>query len=127
MSQHNKIQASFEHSIFLKPHKYKGPFYKNLQGYVSEKALHFISKERERYYGFSCGCALRTSHGLPCACRLASYKCVPLNSIHPFWKRLTWEAVDPNEDPDELNLTTEIAAILVRFGQMSHLQKRAMK
>ena len=127
MSQHNKIQASFEHSIFLKPHKYKGDFYKNLQGYVSEKALDLISEERERYYGFACGCALRSSHGLPCACRLASYKCVPLKSVHPFWRRLSWEAVDPNEDPDEINLKSEIEAILFRFEPTDLLTKKEMK
>ena len=125
--QHNKIQASFEHSIFRPPHKYKVDFYKNLLGYVSTSALDFIAEEIRRVSRYKCGCAIRSTHGLPCACELAGYRCVPLKSVHPFWRRLSWKAVNPNEDPDDMNLEAEIAAIRARFGQADLLTKKAMK
>lgn len=38
------------------------------------------------------GCFIRATHGLPCACELASLKIqgylVALESIHVFWKKL---------------------------------------
>jgi alpha-glucosidase len=130
--QHNKIQAAFEHSIFRPPHKYKVDFYKNLVGFVSRSAIDLIAEERGRIVRVgrdkvACGCALRSSHGLPCACELARYKCVPLGSVHPFWRRLSWQAVDPNEDPDEMDLKSEIAVILLIFEKADLLTKRAMK
>nr|XP_027189376.1 uncharacterized protein LOC105851939 [Cicer arietinum] len=38
-----------------------------------------------------CGCSIRTTHGLPCACELAKLQingnAIPLDSIHDFWKQ----------------------------------------
>ncbi|KAH1229299.1 hypothetical protein GmHk_10G029084 [Glycine max] len=40
----------------------------------------------------SCGCVMRSTHGLPCACELSKYVLgsIPLDSIHMFWRRLSF-------------------------------------
>ncbi|XP_004515629.1 uncharacterized protein [Cicer arietinum] len=52
-----------------------------------------------------CGCSIRTTHGLPCACELAklqiSGNVIPLDSIHVFWRKLSLE----NELEDEESLS----------------------
>ncbi|XP_073222592.1 uncharacterized protein [Cicer arietinum] len=52
-----------------------------------------------------CGCSIRTTHGLPCACELAklqiSGNVIPLDSIHVFWRKLSLE----NEFVDEESLS----------------------
>ena len=45
--------------------------------------------ERVHYAGknpSACGCVMRTTHGLPCACELSRYvvSSIPLDSIHMF-------------------------------------------
>ena len=64
---------------------------------VSRYALNQIAAELERvdYAGknpSSCGCMVRTTLGLPCACELSKYVggCIPLDLIHMFWKRLSF-------------------------------------
>ncbi|XP_073220740.1 uncharacterized protein [Cicer arietinum] len=52
-----------------------------------------------------CGCSIRTTHGLPCACELAKLQIfgnvIPLDSIHVFWRKLSLE----NEFEDEESLS----------------------
>jgi len=74
--QHNEIKASFEKSINLISDAYKGGMYKRLVGIVSRHALGLIADEVERvnhtrFDSESCGCVLRATYGLPCACELA--------------------------------------------------------
>jgi len=58
---------------------------------VLRYALNEIVAEFERvhYAGknpSACGCVMRTTHGLPCACELSRYvvSSIPLDSIHMF-------------------------------------------
>ncbi|KAL5137337.1 Protein FAR1-RELATED SEQUENCE 5 [Glycine soja] len=72
MLQHTQIKASFETSTHVVGHVFKKTLYKRLLGMVSRYALNDIAAEFERvhYAGknpFSCGCVIRTMHGLPCA------------------------------------------------------------
>ncbi|GAU24734.1 hypothetical protein TSUD_355630 [Trifolium subterraneum] len=79
-----------------------------------------------------CGCALRSTHELPCACELSGYTLkgvpIPLDSIHGHWKKLTMEAPleDDTEDDYELDLTPAFDAIMTRYqsldivGKLSH-------
>jgi alpha-glucosidase len=50
-----------------------------------------------------CGCTLRSTCGLPCACELGRYTLssvlIPLDSIHGHWKILTMER--PLQDDTE--------------------------
>ncbi|KAH1238272.1 hypothetical protein GmHk_08G022974 [Glycine max] len=87
--QHTEIKASFETSTHVVGHR--------LLGMISRYALNQIAAEfgRVHYAGknpFTCGCVMRTTHGLPCACELSKYVigCIPLDSIHMFWRRLNF-------------------------------------
>ena len=39
-----------------------------------------------------CGCIMKTTHGLPCACELARYVVgsIPLDTVHMFWQTLSF-------------------------------------
>ena len=72
-------------------HVLKVTLYKKLLGMVSRYALNQIVVEFDNvsYVGISncrCGCVMRTTHGLPCACELARYVVgsIPLDVIHMF-------------------------------------------
>ncbi|KAH1261858.1 hypothetical protein GmHk_02G004622 [Glycine max] len=95
--QHTEIKASFEISIHVVGHVFKVTLYKRLLGMVSRYALNQIIVEFERVHYASknpsyCGCVMRTTHSLPCACELSKYVLgsVPLDSIHMFWRRLSF-------------------------------------
>ncbi|KAL5160080.1 hypothetical protein HKD37_15G044289 [Glycine soja] len=95
--QHIEIKASFETSTHVVGHVLKKALYRRLLGMVSRYALNQIAAELERvdYAGknpLSCGCVVRTTLGLPCACELSKYvgSCIPLDSIHMFWRRLNF-------------------------------------
>ncbi|KAL5170429.1 PKS-NRPS hybrid synthetase [Glycine soja] len=95
--QHTEIKASFETSTHVVGHVFKKTLYRRLLGMVSRYALNQVAAELERvdYVGknpSSCGCVVRTTLGLPCACELSKYVggCIPLDSIHIFWRRLSF-------------------------------------
>ena len=76
--QHTQIKASFETSTHVVGHVFQKTLYKRLLGMVSRYALNQIAAEFERvhYAGknpSSCGCVVRTTLGLPCACELSKY------------------------------------------------------
>ncbi|KAL5180195.1 hypothetical protein HKD37_01G001370 [Glycine soja] len=89
--QHMKIRASFGTSTHLIGHVFKKTLYKRLLGMVSRYALNQIAAKFECVYYVgknpsTCGCVMRATHGLPCACELSKYVvgCIPLDSIHIF-------------------------------------------
>jgi len=95
--QHTQIKASFEISTHVVGHVFKKTLYKKLLGMVSRYTLNEIATEFERvhYAGnnpSSCGCVMRTTHDLPCACELSRYVVgsIPLDLIHMFWTRLSF-------------------------------------
>jgi len=49
--------------------------------------VHYAGKNPSR-----CGCVMRTTHGLPCACELSKYVLgsIPLDSIYMFGRRLSF-------------------------------------
>ncbi|KAH1232699.1 Protein FAR-RED ELONGATED HYPOCOTYL 3 [Glycine max] len=70
--QHVEIKASFETSTHVVGYVYIKTLYKRLLGMVSRDALNQIASEVDRlcYLGnnpSSCGCVMRSTHGLPCA------------------------------------------------------------
>ncbi|XP_028216603.1 uncharacterized protein LOC114398627 [Glycine soja] len=72
--QHTEIKASFETSTHVVGHVFQKSLYRRLLGMVSRYALNQIVAELERvdYAGknpSSCGCVVRTTLGLPCACQ----------------------------------------------------------
>jgi len=84
--QHTEIKVSFETSAHVVRHVFKVTLYKRLLGMVSRYALNQIVVEYERvhYAGKNhsrCGCVMRTTHGLPCACELSKYVLGPSHLI----------------------------------------------
>ena len=97
MLQHTEIKASFEASTHVVGHVFKVTIYKRLLGMISRYALNHIVVEFEHVHyadknPSNCGCVIRTTHGLPCACELSKYVVgtISLETIHMFWWRLNF-------------------------------------
>ncbi|XP_073223420.1 uncharacterized protein [Cicer arietinum] len=70
------IQSSFQKTIKDVEHGYNSQFFQNLHHCVSRKCMKLIDNQLERVKivgtnKTECGCSIRTTHGLPCACELA--------------------------------------------------------
>jgi len=86
--------------------------------------------ERVDYAGknpSSCGCVVRTTLGLPCACELSKYVggCIPLDSIHMFWRRLSFSNQGLSES--EVSIKAEIETISKRFEELDVCDKFTLK
>ncbi|KAL5153091.1 Protein FAR1-RELATED SEQUENCE 5 [Glycine soja] len=121
--QHVEIKASFETSTHLVGHVYKKTLYKRLLGMVSRDTLNQIASEvdRLRYLGnnpSSCGCVMRSTHDLPCACELSRYTAgsIPVESVHIFWRRLCFS--DQGLCETEVSIKEEIETISKRFDEL---------
>ncbi|KAH1253759.1 Protein FAR1-RELATED SEQUENCE 5 [Glycine max] len=132
MLQHTEIKASFETSTHVVGHVFKITLYRRLLGMVSRYALNYIVAELERvdYAGknpSSCGCMVRTTLGLPCACELSKYvsRCIPLDSIHMFWRRLSFS--DQGLYESEVSIKEVMETISKRFEELDVCGKFTQK
>ncbi|KAK2418954.1 protein FAR1-RELATED SEQUENCE [Trifolium repens] len=136
--QIGSIKASFQKSFYYTEHLHISPFFSNLRSFVSREAMTLISDEFARVgiVGTDkniCGCILRSTCGLPCACELGRYTLssvpIPLDSVHGHWKILTMEEPleDDTEDEYELNMSHAIDAIWSRFRSLDIVGKKALK
>ncbi|KAL5170270.1 hypothetical protein HKD37_11G032010 [Glycine soja] len=123
MLQHMEIKASFETSTHVVGHVFKKTLYKRLLGMVSRYALNQIAAKLERvdYAGknpLSCGCMVRTTLGLPCAYELSKYVggCIPLDSIHMFWRRLNFS--DQGLSEPEVGIKDVMETISKKFEEL---------
>ncbi|KAH1233431.1 Protein FAR1-RELATED SEQUENCE 5 [Glycine max] len=130
--QHVEIKASFETSTHVVGHVYKKTLYKRLLGIVSRDALNHIASEVDRlrylYNNLSsCGCVMRSTHGLPCACELSRYTAgsIPLESVHLFWRRLCFS--DQGLCETEVTIKEEIEIISKRFHELDVAGKVTLK
>ncbi|KAL5194017.1 Protein FAR1-RELATED SEQUENCE 5 [Glycine soja] len=130
--QHTDIKASFETGTHVVGHVFKKTLYRRLLGIVSRYALNQITAELEHvdYAGknpSSCGCMVRTTLGLPCACELSKYVgvCIPLDSIHMFWRRLSFS--DQGLSEPEVSIKAEIETISKRFEELDVCGKFTLK
>ncbi|KAL5148214.1 PKS-NRPS hybrid synthetase [Glycine soja] len=130
--QHVEIKASFETSTHVVGHVYKKTLYKRLLGIVSRDALNHIASEVDhlRYLDnnlSSCGCVMRSTHGLPCACELSRYTVgsIPLESVHLFWRRLCISNQGLCET--EVTIKEEIEIISKRFDELDVAGKVTLK
>ncbi|KAH1233126.1 hypothetical protein GmHk_09G025645 [Glycine max] len=75
----------------------------------------------------ACGCVMRTTHGLPCACELSKYVvgCIPLDSIHMFWRRLSFS--DQGLSEPEVSIKEEMETISKRFEELDVCGKFTLK
>ncbi|KAG8478833.1 hypothetical protein CXB51_028781 [Gossypium anomalum] len=93
-SQLTSIYESFEKSRIVLKHRHNLPCFRLLRGFVALEALDILKKELQHQLDSSnCGCKLRHSCGLPCACMLSVYlnsggECILLDSIDVFWRKL---------------------------------------
>ncbi|KAL5180368.1 hypothetical protein HKD37_01G001517 [Glycine soja] len=132
--QHIQIKASFETSTHGVGHVFKVTLYKKLLDMVSKYALNEIVAEYEcvPYAGKNpscCGCVMRTTHGLPCACELSKYVVgsIPLETILIFWRRFNFS--DQGLCEAKVTITKEMETISKRFEQLNvygkvHLKKK---
>ncbi|KAL5187707.1 PKS-NRPS hybrid synthetase [Glycine soja] len=123
MLQHTQIKASFETSTHVVGHVFQKTLYRRLLGMVSRYALNQIAAEFEsvHYAGknpLSCGCMVRTTLGLPCACELSKYVggCIPLDSIHMFWRRLSFS--DQGLSEPEVGIKDVMETIYQKFEKL---------
>lgn len=92
------IRNDLESSIRKQNTEFQGPPYQHLHGHVSHFAMGHIKKQIHLMHGYDdeiderCTCALYTSFGLPCACRLdrlmRARRGIYLDEIHPFFRTL---------------------------------------
>ncbi|KAH1232863.1 Protein FAR1-RELATED SEQUENCE 5 [Glycine max] len=132
MLQHTEIRASFETSTHVVGHVFKKTLYKRLLGMVSMYALNEISVEFERVRHLkdnvsSCGCVLRTTLGLPCACELQRYEggSIPLDAVHMYWRRLNFS--DQGLCEAEVSIKEEMGRIYKRFNELDVCGKVTFK
>ncbi|KAL5146828.1 Protein FAR1-RELATED SEQUENCE 5 [Glycine soja] len=132
MLQHTEIRASFETSTHVVGHVFKKTLYKRLLGMVSRNALNEISVEFERVHQLkdnlsSCGCVLRTTLGLPCACEQQRYEggSIPLDAVHMYWRRLNFS--DQGLCDAEVRIKEEINRIHKRFEELDVCGKVTFK
>ncbi|KAL5184309.1 hypothetical protein HKD37_17G048031 [Glycine soja] len=114
MLQHTKTKTSFETSTHVVGHVFKVTLYKRLIGMVSRYALNQIAAEFERvhYVGKNpsrCGCVMRTTHGLPCACELSKY------------------VVDQGLSEPQVSITEEMKTISKQFEELDVCGKVTLK
>ncbi|PWA33971.1 hypothetical protein CTI12_AA623520 [Artemisia annua] len=112
------------------------PFFTR-EGFVSNEALDMILGEVHRLndpeFEYSmCGCQVRKSCGIPCACVLSAYlfsgEYIPLESIDIFWRTLDVSWSKPLEDEDiqcddDLHIFKENFNKQSNVGTMSFLRK----
>ncbi|KEH18713.1 hypothetical protein MTR_8g028025 [Medicago truncatula] len=101
--QLSEIGASFGRRLIVLEHRYKDNFlHSELEGCVFVAALCLIFEEAKpsKTLSFSkkdCGCVIKTSYGLPCACILAikiqQKLLTRLDDIYPHWQRLRWNDI----------------------------------
>ncbi|KAH1258627.1 hypothetical protein GmHk_03G008301 [Glycine max] len=130
--QHTEIKASFETNTRVVGHVFKVTLCKRLLGMVSMYALNQIVVEFERvhYVGKNisrCGCVMRTTHSLPCACELSKYilGIIPLETIHMFWQRLSFSNQGLSEP--QVTITEEIKTISKQFEELDVCGKITLK
>ena len=109
-------------SLHVIGHTFNVQLYKMLVGFVSKHALILIVEEFDRVndVGFDsecCGCELRRTHELSCACELARYAMyvIPLIEVHVMWTRLIFSDLSECDSSSEFSIQQEWDVILSRF------------
>ncbi|XP_058752962.1 PKS-NRPS hybrid synthetase cheA-like isoform X1 [Vicia villosa] len=136
--QIGNIRASFQKSFYEVEHAHISPFYDNLRGSVSRAALRRIAEELSRLdYVLNsretCGCTMRTSYGLPCACEMGRSIVVgiplQIESVHLQWRILSMEGDLPldEEAGSEVDMNNAIDELWRRFKSLDVVGKRALK
>ncbi|KAL7611123.1 hypothetical protein Lser_V15G14084 [Lactuca serriola] len=127
------INESFENSRCYRYNHHNLKCFRLLRGFVSNEALDIILGEFQRLNDLNsdssnCGCRLRNSCGLPCACILSVYsnsgKDIPLDSIDIFWRKLDISDTTPVVD-DNILCDDIVDKIKESFKKQSKAGKQA--
>jgi len=89
---------------------------------VEFKCVHYAGKNPS-----TCGCVMRITHSLPYAWELSKYVvgCIPLDSIHMFWRRLSFS--DQGLSEPEVSIKEEMETICKRFEELDVCGKFTLK
>ncbi|XP_047149552.1 uncharacterized protein LOC124821675 [Vigna umbellata] len=76
-----------------------------------------------------CGCILRRTYGVHCACELARYApgMIPLSEFHVMWTRLSISDIVSNESQLELSIQRELAMVKEKFKEVEIRGKVTIK
>ncbi|KAH1246786.1 hypothetical protein GmHk_06G016805 [Glycine max] len=115
--QHTEIKALFETSTHVVGHVFKKTLYGGFLEWFQER-VDYASKNPS-----SRGCMVRTTLGLSCACELSKYVsgCIPLDSIHMFWRRLSFS--DQGLSEPEVSIKEVMETISKRFEELDFTLK----
>ena len=112
-------------------------YIKKLHNFVSREAQDIIFHELKQVDNVgtdssTCGCTLRVTHSLPCACELAKfisvYGSIPLKSIHVHLKLLfIHSSNDLGDSWGDLTFKLEVNALFNRFSQLNVCDKITLK
>ena len=126
------VWESMNNMITLQHTQIKASLYKRLLGMVSSYTLNQIAAEFEHVHyanknPFHCGCMMRTTYGLPCACELSKYVVgsIPFETIHMFWRRLSF--LDQGLSEAQVSITEEMETISKRFEELDVCGKVTLK
>jgi len=131
MLQHNAIKSSFEKSLNVVSHVFNVTRYKKLVGFVLKYDLQYIAEESDRF-GLDkslCGCTIRSTHHLSCACELASFGVgsITLQSMHFIWTRLSFLDISSGDTSVELSIQQEWVIIMNQFNEVDMAGKINIK
>lgn len=123
IGQFTEIQASFGKSLSVAEHRHAGSIlYEQLVCKISRKALKLIYKEAAdvEEVGMeseNCGCVLRSTFGLPCACfigkKMNDNLPITLDEVDDLWKKLVFDEGEVGEVEDDWMCIEEWIAIQV--------------
>jgi len=132
--QHTNIRSSFENNIHIVGHNFNVNLYKRLCECISRYALNHIVDEfdRVKFIGVNtlcCGCIVRCTHGVPCACELVRYALgsIPLHTIHIYWTMLSFNDMGFNNQHEELFVQQEFDVISQRLKKLDIAGKLNIK
>jgi len=135
--QQTVIKALFQKITSVIEHKFNTLVYKNLSGFVLREAQDMIFYELQQVNTIgtdssACGCTLRVTHGLPCACELTEfisiYGYIPLKRTHVHWKMLSiCSSYNTDDSWADLTLTHEVDALFKIFSQLRVYGKITLK
>src|SRR4051812_11227030 len=137
-NQHNEIQTSFGRSKTVMEHRYKGQIlFSQLIYNISRTGLNFLFHEAKRSETTGtdsslCGCTIRITYGLPCACILAKKKNsnspILIDEVADHWKKLRFDDFDPPKENDsKITISDELEVIMDKFAKADGTMKMHIK
>src|SRR3954466_5480808 len=137
-NQHNEIQTSFGRSKTVMEHRFKGQIlFSQLIYNISQTGLNFLFHEAKRSETTGpnsslCGCAIRKTYGLPCACILAKKKNlnspIRMDEVADHWKKLRFDDFDPPKENDlKITIFDELEVLMEKFSNADDTMKMHIK